>query len=246
MIEFAGKLLLLDIEGTVSDIAFVRDVLFPYAARHVRPFLVERWESIDVIEARNQMAVDAGRGCFDEWCPSSIHRELSIDWLTHRVQELIQADSKTTGLKALQGRIWGKGYHEGLLQSHLYPDVTRALKDWRAQDRQIAIYSSGSVAAQKLFFSHTIDGDLTPLISGYYDTRVGPKRSPGSFKVIADDRKLTPPEVLFLSDIPEELDAAAETGMRTGLVERPGNRPVLTTTHGRIQTLESVRLTRST
>lgn len=121
--------------------------------------------------------------------------------------------------------IWEEGYRSGELRGHVYPDVPGALAAWRAAGVRLRVFSSGSVQAQKLLFGHTEHGDLTPLFEGFHDTTTGPKREPGSYAAIAAAYGLAAGKILFLSDVREELDAAAEAGMRTGLLVRPGNRP---------------------
>jgi len=134
-------------------------------------------------------------------------------------------DRKSTALKSLQGKIWKAGFESGELKGTVFPDVPLAFERWAAQAK-IAIYSSGSVDAQKLFFRHSSHGDLTPLISGYFDTRTGPKLEPASYAAIAAEMGVEPDEALFFSDVVGELDAAREAGLQTRLVIREGNAPV--------------------
>jgi enolase-phosphatase E1 len=172
MIEFRGKLILLDIEGTVSPLAFVHDVMFPYARKHAAAWLGAQWGH----EIIAQLARDAGVASF----PHALDAEAAV----HR---LMDADAKVTGLKQLQGLIWEQGFRTGDLRSTLFDDVVPALGRWRENDCEIRIYSSGSLHAQKLFFAHTTAGDLTPQLSGYYDTTTGSKREPASYTAIATD-----------------------------------------------------------
>jgi enolase-phosphatase E1 len=134
-------------------------------------------------------------------------------------------DRKSTALKALQGRIWKGGYRSGALKSHVYPDVRTALERCRAQRRSVAIFSSGSVLAQRLLFEHTVEGDLTPLIHAYFDTTTGPKQAAHSYRRIAEALRVAPGAVLFVSDVPAELDAAQAAGMGTGLCVRADGAP---------------------
>ena len=138
---------------------------------------------------------------------------------------LMDADVKATGLKELQGLIWQEGYAAGQLRSHVYPDVPSALRRWSEAGLDLRIFSSGSIAAQKVFFAHTEAGDLLSLFRGHYDTTSGPKREADSYRRIAADMKMPPSAILFLSDVTQELDAATAAGMRTALVVRPGNAP---------------------
>ncbi len=208
---------LLDIEGTTSSVAFVYDVLFPYARRELADFLRRRWDEPDTARACERIARDAGAPSPAEWTRERVVAE---------ALRLMDGDVKATGLKELQGLIWREGYDAGRLKSHVYPDVPPALRRWAEQGLDLRIYSSGSIGAQKVFFAHTDAGDLTGLFRGHYDTTTGPKRDSESYRRIAADVKMPPSAILFLSDVRQELDAAAEAGMRTGLVVRPGNAPV--------------------
>ena len=136
------------------------------------------------------------------------------------VHWLMDRDSKSTGLKALQGRIWEEGYRRGELRGEVYDDVPAAFRRWRDEGRRIAIFSSGSVLAQRLLFSHSTVGDLTPFIDAHFDTTTGPKRQPDSYTLIAGRLGLPPRSVLFASDVAEELDAARAAGMETALCAR--------------------------
>ena len=141
------------------------------------------------------------------------------------------ADVKATGLKLLQGLIWEQGFRNGELRSTLFEDVPDALKSWQAAGVDLRIYSSGSVHAQKLFFTHTEAGDLTSLLTGYYDTTIGGKRETASYTALAQDCGMQPREILFISDVVEELEAARKAGMMTVLALRPGNKPAPANDH---------------
>jgi enolase-phosphatase E1 len=145
--------------------------------------------------------------------------------IVETLQGWIDQDRKHTALKALQGMVWEAGYREGDFTAPLYPDVAPALRAWHTAGHAVAVYSSGSVPAQRLLFSHTDAGDLTPLLCGYFDTTSGPKRDPDSYRLIADRLDRQPDDVLFLSDVVEELDAAREAGMRTILLDRRDDYP---------------------
>lgn len=138
---------------------------------------------------------------------------------------LMDRDRKSTALKSLQGKIWKEGFESGELEGTLFDDVPDAFRRWSAEAR-VAIYSSGSVEAQKLFFRHSTAGDLTPLITAYFDTRTGPKAEPASYATIAAAMDVAPHDVLFSSDSVRELDAARGAGCGTRLVMRPGNASV--------------------
>jgi enolase-phosphatase E1 len=220
MINLTGRGILLDIEGTTSSIKFVYEVLFPFARTYLEDYLRQHWDEAPVAQARAQIARDAGTTF-----PPDIEHGLAP--LCKEVLRQMDADLKLTGLKELQGLIWQQGYDSGLLTSHVYPDVPDALRRWAEQGLDVRIYSSGSVGAQRVFFANTDAGNLLPLLRGHYDTTVGPKRAAKSYQMIAADMNLPPAEILFLSDVLAEVDAAAAAGMRTGLVVRPGNAPVV-------------------
>jgi enolase-phosphatase E1 len=218
MINFAGRGILLDIEGTTSSIAFVYEVLFPFAREYVEDYLRRHWDDLAVVRAREQIARDTG-----STYPADLANGLAP--VVREVNRLMDADVKATGLKELQGLIWQQGFLGGLLTSHVYSDVETALRLWVNQGLDVRVYSSGSVGAQRLFFGHTEAGNLLPLLRGHYDTTTGAKRDPASYRKIAADMALSPQQVLFLSDVVPELDAAATAGLRTALVVRPGNPP---------------------
>jgi len=160
------------------------------------------------------------------------------------VYGLMDRDKKSTGLKSLQGKIWEEGYRTGELRGEVYPDVPPALERWRGQGIDIAIFSSGSVQAQRSLFSSTAAGDLTPFIRDYFDTTTGPKTAPDSYARIAAALERSPSEVLFLSDVGAELDAARTAGMRTALcVRTPGSGPS-TSTHPVIRTFDDLAAVR--
>ena len=222
MIEFSGRCVLLDIEGTTSSIRFVYDVMFPYVRRELDRFLGDRWGDPKTADVLSLIAADAGFDSPAEWF---VDRDETQSRLLVRdeVLRLMDADIKATGLKQLQGMIWKDGFESGELKAHVYEDVPTAIRDWTAGGVRVFIYSSGSVAAQKLFFAHTVAGDLLDSFSGHFDTTTGPKKESESYRTISRSIGLEPSEILFLSDIDAELDAASDAGLRTGLSVRPGN-----------------------
>jgi len=203
------KAILTDIEGTTSSISFVKDTLFPYARKHLPAFVVTHTDDASVKHWLHEAAKEAG-------LVSATQQEM-IELL----QRWIDEDRKSTALKALQGMIWEEGYRNGEYCAHVYPDATPALQAWRDAGLKLYVYSSGSVAAQKLFFGFCEAGDITPLFSGYFDTEIGPKRNADSYRRIADEIGIAADRILFLSDIVEELDAARTAGIKTTLLARP-------------------------
>jgi enolase-phosphatase E1 len=203
------RAILTDIEGTTSDVRFVHEVLFPYARKRLPAWIETHRDLTEVQHWLSEAASEAGL------IEASLQEiiELLLGW--------IDADRKSTALKALQGMIWEEGYAAGDFRAHVYPEVAPRLRAWRARGIRLYVYSSGSVAAQRLFFRHSEAGDLTPLFSGYFDTETGPKRAPDSYTRIAAAIGEDASHLLFLSDVAAELDAARDAGLRTTLVCRP-------------------------
>lgn len=200
---------LTDIEGTTSAISFVHETLFPYARQHMDRFIRAHADEPEVRDQIDAVSAEVGT-------------PLCLDMVIETLCQWIDEDRKATPLKALQGMIWAEGYAAGALKGHVYPDAVEALRRWHAQGLALYVYSSGSVPAQKLIFGHTDYGDLTPLFSGYYDTRIGHKREAEAYRSIVADTGIPAGEMLFLSDVEEELDAAAGAGMQTCQLVRPG------------------------
>jgi enolase-phosphatase E1 len=219
VIVFGGQGILLDVEGTTSSIAFVYDVLFAYAKEHIAAFLQQHATDSAVAEAAAALAAETG-------CSSSLDTAEGRSSLVLAALDLINRDIKSTPLKALQGMIWRAGFESGQLTAHVFDDVPPALEQWADSGLDVRIYSSGSIEAQKLFFGHTSFGDLTGHLRGHYDTTTGPKREQASYTAIAADMGLPPRQILFISDVGAELDAARAAGMATAAAIRPGNRPL--------------------
>lgn len=206
------KCVLMDIEGTTTSVSFVYDVLFPYFLTNVDKLLFN--DSDEVIAA------------FDE-VKELVKNEGGLELLSRQdcINQLVlwcKEDRKVTPLKFLQGVIWEEGYLAGTLVSHVYDDVPHSLKEWYDNKIELAIFSSGSVEAQKLIFKFANQGDLSNYLSAYFDTVTGPKRETNTYKIIADQLQFPASSILFLSDIREELVAADEAGMQTIQLVRPG------------------------
>jgi enolase-phosphatase E1 len=212
VIEVRGvRAVLTDIEGTTSSLAFVKDVLFPYA-RKALPSYVGSHES-ELTDIANEIAALVGK------------TRLTAQEMTDTLLQWMDEDRKVTPLKTLQGIVWRTGYESGELQSHMYEDAVRALRKWHADGLQISVYSSGSIAAQKLLFSHTAYGDLLPLFAHYFDTTTGAKVESRSYERIAAALQLPSPAIVFLSDHAGETGAAAAAGMQTVLLARERSSP---------------------
>jgi enolase-phosphatase E1 len=215
------RAILLDIEGTTTPVDFVFKTLFPFASKHAEDFLRRHFQEADIASLLDQLYSTRERdAAAAAWQRRADERNL--DGAAAYIRWLIAQDSKITPLKALQGRIWEEGFRRGELSGEVYPDVAPALARWTAQARRIAIFSSGSILAQKLLFANSTAGDLSAFLDGYFDTTSGPKREAASYKRIADAMGLHPHECLFVSDVVEELDAARAAGMETALSLRPG------------------------
>lgn len=222
----------LDIEGTTTSISFVYEVLFPYAREAFAGFLADHWHDpgvqgdlhlvaeqarSDVADGLEGAVAIPGRDATDD-----VRRDAAARCLLWQMDN----DRKTTGLKSLQGKIWRAGYESGALRGHLFDDVEPALAEWDGRGVPVYIYSSGSVEAQQLLFAHTELGDLTSMLSGYYDTTTGQKRAAQSYTAIAASVDRRPSDILFVTDRIEEARAAREAGMQVALSVRPGNAPL--------------------
>jgi enolase-phosphatase E1 len=228
------RAILLDIEGTTTPVDFVYQVLFPYVRAQVKAFLEEHPDAaspeLELLRAEHEQ--DVARGA---------HPPAWTDPVSY-VHWLMDQDRKSTGLKSLQGKIWEEGYRAGKLQGEVYPDVPPAFERWRQQGKTICIYSSGSVLAQKLLFSRSSAGDLTPFIDAHFDTTTGPKKEAESYRKIAEALSLAPPAIVFLSDVVGELDAATAAGLKTGQCVRPGADKPEASGHPTFQTFDDISL----
>jgi enolase-phosphatase E1 len=234
----------LDIEGTTTPVSFVYDVLFPYARARLRQFLHEHIgggemeQPVSLLRAEHASDVAAGEPV-PEWRDSD---DVPLEALANYLEWLMDRDRKSPGLKLVQGQIWERGYEDGTLRGAVYADVLPALEHWRAAGLTIAIYSSGSVLAQRLLFANSTSGDLTRFIAHYFDTAVGPKRSSESYRRIAGAMRHQANELLFISDIEAELDAARAAGFQTLLCVRPPSVVPVVSGSSVIQTFDEVVL----
>lgn len=228
------RVILTDIEGTTSSISFVKNVLFPYARKALPAFVAEHGQQPEVRRWLDAVATEIGGACQD-----SLVAETLQGW--------IDQDRKHTALKALQGLIWDEGYRRGDYAAHFYPEVAPVLKGWHASGLPLYVYSSGSVPAQKLFFGFSDAGDLSPLVSGWFDTEMGGKREADSYRRIVQAIGVPAGEILFLSDVVEELDAAREAGLQTRLIDRLDDYPMPRTGqsangHERVENFQQIQL----
>lgn len=224
------KAIITDIEGTTSSLSFVKDCLFPYARAHVGEFLRENAAN----ETVQKLLADVN---------SEVGAELNLEQAINQLIQWIDDDKKITPLKSLQGLIWEAGYQRGELKGHLYDDAIRNLQNWKAQGFDLYIYSSGSVYAQKLLFAHTEAGDLTPLFPGYFDTHIGAKQDSTSYENIVAHIGLPAAQLLFLSDIEAELNAAQTAGLQTIWLVRDDT-PQTEATHQQVRDFDAIELER--
>ncbi|MEI6430560.1 MAG: acireductone synthase [bacterium] len=226
--------IILDIEGTTTPVAFVTDILFPYAVQHAPAYL--RREEAD------SASIDL---LWEEFQQEAI---LKTQWesrddrkgLIAYVEALIRADVKSVGLKRLQGILWEAGYRDGTIKGDIYPDVPPALDRWNKAGYRVVIYSSGSVQAQKLLFGHTAYGDLTPYLYAHFDATIGGKKEAESYRKIAAALSVSPEHCIFFTDALAEADAAHEAGMQTRFMVRPGNPAMDQGSHLKLTTFDSV------
>lgn len=210
-LRVAADAALIDIEGTVGSIAFVHDVLFPYARSRMDVFVRERCDEDAVRAVLDSAARDAAIDVHD------------LDAIVRALQDWSDRDVKITPLKELQGMIWQSGFESGEIRADLYGDAVDALRRFHGRGVRLFVYSSGSIAAQQLLFGHSVAGDLRPLFEGYFDTTTGPKRESASYLRIAQIAEIAPERFVFFSDHPQELDAARAAGMQTVQLARPAD-----------------------
>lgn len=221
--------ILLDIEGTTTPISFVYDVLFPFARRHV----AEHVRDADLTDLKREHEEDLAQGHNPPaWSSEPV---AYIHWL-------MDQDRKSTALKNIQGQIWLEGYQNGELRGEVFQDVPPALERWHRNNIDIRIFSSGSILAQRLLFSSTTAGNLTKFLNGYFDTTTGPKNDPASYTHIANAFRIAAADILFISDVTRELDAARNAGMRTLLCVRTGNHPQPPNDHATITTFDAIEV----
>jgi enolase-phosphatase E1 len=223
--------ILLDIEGTTTPIAFVSDVLFPYARQHLVEHITRHINSSDYAPIFASLRTEQTEDSATERVPPSLPEYCA--WLMDR-------DRKSTPLKELQGKIWKDGYTRGELVGQVYDDVAAAFARWQARGVGVGIFSSGSVLAQHLLFRHSSFGDLSALLDWHFDTNVGAKGDPESYRRIAETIGIAASHVLFVSDVVRELDAARTAGLQTRLAVRPGNQPAGAHTHPVVHSFDEI------
>jgi enolase-phosphatase E1 len=210
------RFVLMDIEGTTTSISFVYEVLFPYFQNNI-----QRLEKV-----KNLKQVKQAFDQVKEIVKKEENLELNSDQeIINKLLLWSKEDRKVTPLKTVQGVLWQTGYKTGEIVGHVYPEVPVKLMEWKNKRLRMGIFSSGSVAAQKLLFGYTATGDLNRYLEHYFDTKTGPKREVTTYREIANKINFEPKHILFLSDIVEELEAAQEAGFQTIQLTRPGTVP---------------------
>ena len=235
--------ILLDMEGTTTPIDFVFRTLFPYARLRLKQFLLKHGNEPGIREDVDALHKQHRADAADQlnpplWADGTPGVELES--AAAYGMWLIDRDSKCSALKSLQGKIWQEGYRAGDLRGEVYPDVPLALARWSSQGKTISIFSSGSILAQKLLFGSTVDGDLTGFLGAYFDTTTGPKNAPESYLRIAQTIALEAPNILFISDVAKELDAARDAGMRTMLCVRAESTERIAGAHHVVNSFEEI------
>jgi enolase-phosphatase E1 len=226
-------IVLLDIEGTTTPIAFVHNVLFPYARARVGSFLESHGSDDDVRKIVEDLRTEQRSAIAN----SDERREATV---VDYVHALMDRDRKSGPLKALQGRIWEQGYRDGELKGDVYPDVPTAFARWTADGLRIGIFSSGSVLAQQLLFANSTAGDLSRFLSCHFDTGVGAKGEAGSYRRIVETLGVAAARILFVSDVVKELDAAREAGLRTLLCVRPPASVPTSNAYDRVKSFDTI------
>lgn len=231
MTRYFANVALIDIEGTVGSIAFVRDVLFPYARERMAGYVEAHQHEPNV------------RALLDDAA-----REASVDVndlpaIVAALNDWADRDVKVTPLKQLQGHIWVMGYAQADgIRGHLFPDAVDALRRFHDAGVRLYIYSSGSVPAQKLLFGNSVAGDLIPLFAGFFDTTIGGKREAGSYTHIVNEIGCAPGDAIFFSDNVEELNAARDAGVQTVQLARPEDGTVATKAHPSVASFAEINL----
>ena len=231
MTSYNARVALIDIEGTVGSIAFVRDVLFPYARERMAGYVDAHQHEPAVRALLDDAAREAGVSKDD------------VPAIVAALNDWADRDIKVTPLKQLQGNIWVAGYaEENGIRGHLFADAIDALHRFHDAGIKLYIYSSGSVPAQKLLFGNSVAGNLIPLFAGFYDTTIGGKREAASYTHIVSDIGCAPGDTIFFSDNVEELNAAREAGVQTVQLARPEDGTVATTAHPSVASFDEINL----
>ena len=200
--------ILTDIEGTCTSLSFVKDTLFPYSRETMANFVAKHADDPEIAKLLRDVAQQLG------------NEQARLPQLVDQLQRWIDEDQKIPALKAIQGFQWQYGYQQGDFTGHLYQDAYDQFQYWRSRQIDLYVYSSGSIKAQKLLFSHSTYGDISDWFAGFFDTGVGKKTDTQSYQRIAAEISQASANILFLSDITAELDAAHQSGMQVACLQR--------------------------
>lgn len=236
----AVRAILMDIEGTSVPIHFVHKDMFQYARDHIDGFLKRKLYSYEI----KGLLMDILKE-FNRVHSSNVNNEYNennLEYLSGIVKTMIDEDSKFGALKELEGLIWKEGFEDGTLICNLYPEVKESIMRWKSSGLLVFIYSSGSVLSQELLFSHTSDGNISKMLDGYFDTKVGNKKEKDSYMKIANKIGENPKNILFLSDSEDEIAAAKSAGMLCYLVKRDGYDDRLNKVSNTIKSLDEIKV----
>lgn len=207
------RFILTDIEGTTTSVSFVYEILFPYFRKNI--FKLKDLKHLPEVKESFDQTIELAK-------MEGVHLK-DTDQIINQLLDWSIADKKITPLKTVQGILWEEGYKSGEIKGHVYPDVAPNIIKWKEQGIHLGVFSSGSIAAQKLIFGYSELGDLTPNFSAYFDTNTGGKREVDTYEKISEKLEIQPENILFLSDIREELEAAEKAGFQTIQLVREGN-----------------------
>ncbi|KFZ36270.1 haloacid dehalogenase [Shewanella mangrovi] len=197
------RAIIVDTAGTTTDHAFIHDVLFPYSIKAMPTYLAQH---------KDDVLVD---NCICDTREMALEEDASIERVAEILQQWVKEDRKATPLKTLQGLIWKEGYAKGEFTGHIFPDFIDAATRFKARGIRLYSFSSASAEAQKLLFSHSDGGDLTEIFNGHFDTRTGGKQDKQAYSNIINTISMAPKQVMFISDLADELKAAQSAGLQT-------------------------------
>ncbi len=223
------KYILMDIEGTTTSISFVHDILFPYSKERIPAFINSHQNDPEILTIFEEVKLTVNNE--QNHLPNN-------QQIINQLIEWINVDRKHPALKKLQGLIWNEGYTSGEIKGHVYQEVPAVLEKWKNKNITLGIYSSGSIKAQKDLFGFSLFGNLNKFISNNFDTTIGHKREIASYQKISQQLSIPSKDILFLSDISEELDAAKTAGFQTVQLVRIGTVP--NTGHAQVKSFDEI------
>lgn len=223
-----AQAILLNIEGTLMPRSYVSEVLLPFVRDNVELFLEARGNDADVQADLALLRQDYKRETepVPPW-ETGEDAIIAVPYLHHA----ITLNQPSKALQSIEEKIWTVGYQSGQIVSAFFVDVFPAFQRWTAARKSIYIFSSVGVQGQSLLFHYSKSGDLTPYISRYYDTTLGAKHEPESYRIlvkkiattISSEKTIEAKDILFISDSVAELQAAATIGIKGLLANRLNN-----------------------